>query len=267
MTDLRRGWQPDPFGAHEFRFFSDDGKPTLLVRDGETKAHDPPPPAHDGMSCLEEPAVVEFRPEPAVTAPEAHPEAPREPSHSGLVTPPPTVRPPGVDSRRPPPPPMARPVKIAYGVILAAMAASAVALAFTHFKSHSGRPRAGSATTTTTTTSAHSTTSTAAPTTTLVLPSALQPSAAKAAADLVSSWASGNQAEAASVATAQAVTTLFASHYTAGLAIARGCSQAFSPIVCTYGPPGGAAPTDPIYQIDVIQSAGGWYVSSVAINN
>ncbi len=30
-----KGWQPDPFGLHEFRFFSDDGKPTLLVRDGE----------------------------------------------------------------------------------------------------------------------------------------------------------------------------------------------------------------------------------------
>jgi hypothetical protein len=35
------------------------------------------------------------------------------------------------------------------------------------------------------------------------------------------------------------------------------------PIVCTYGPPGGASPTDPIYQVMVSQTDGGWYVSSV----
>ena len=43
--------------------------------------------------------------------------------------------------------------------------------------------------------------------------------------------------------------------------------MAFSPIVCTYGPPGGAAPSDPIYEIDAVQALGGWYVSSVTINN
>jgi hypothetical protein len=37
--------------------------------------------------------------------------------------------------------------------------------------------------------------------------------------------------------------------------------------VCTYGPPGGASPTDPIYQIKVSQVQGGWYVSSVVIEN
>jgi len=42
---------------------------------------------------------------------------------------------------------------------------------------------------------------------------------------------------------------------------------AFSPIVCTYGPPGGAAPTDPIYEIYVTQAPGGWYVSSAKVNN
>jgi hypothetical protein len=84
---------------------------------------------------------------------------------------------------------------------------------------------------------------------------------------LISSWASGNHAEALSVATAPAVATLFAGHYTRGLVIDRGCSVAFSPIVCTYGPPGGAAPTDPIYEISVTQAPGGWYVSSARINN
>ena len=43
MESEWRGWQPDPFGAHEFRFFADDGKPTMLVRDGRTSAYDPPP--------------------------------------------------------------------------------------------------------------------------------------------------------------------------------------------------------------------------------
>jgi hypothetical protein len=95
----------------------------------------------------------------------------------------------------------------------------------------------------------------------------LQPSAAVAAAAFISSWASGNRTEALSVATAPAVATLFAGHYTRGLVIDRGCSVAFSPIVCTYGPPGGAAPTDPIYEIDVMQAPGGWYVSSATINN
>jgi hypothetical protein len=77
------------------------------------------------------------------------------------------------------------------------------------------------------------------------IPSAPKPSAAIAAADLVSSWASGNQAEARSVATVPAVAALFAGHYSSGLVIDRGCSVAFVPLVCTYGPPRGADPTDP----------------------
>ena len=43
MADERRGWQPDPFGVHEFRFFSDDGSATLLVRDGGVNSYDKPP--------------------------------------------------------------------------------------------------------------------------------------------------------------------------------------------------------------------------------
>jgi hypothetical protein len=160
---------------------------------------------------------------------------------------------------------LSRTARVAYALVLAAMAASGVALLVTHLGGTKGAPAAAGSTTTTTTKS--TTTTTAVSTTTAPVPSAPQPSAAAAAAALISSWAAGNQAEARSVATASAVTTLFAGHYTSGLAIDRGCSVAFSPIVCSYGPPGGAAPTDPIYEIDVMHAPTGWYVTSVTINN
>jgi hypothetical protein len=83
----------------------------------------------------------------------------------------------------------------------------------------------------------------------------------------VSSWASGNRARALSVATAQSVATLFAVPYPNGLAISRGCTSSFPPLVCTYGPPGGGNSNDPIYQISVSQTAGGWYVSTVRIES
>jgi hypothetical protein len=37
-----QGWQPDPFGRHELRYFS-AGNPTKLVRDGHVEAYDEPP--------------------------------------------------------------------------------------------------------------------------------------------------------------------------------------------------------------------------------
>jgi hypothetical protein len=43
MTDILRGWRPDPFGIHELRYFAADGSATKLVRDGDTWTHDPPP--------------------------------------------------------------------------------------------------------------------------------------------------------------------------------------------------------------------------------
>jgi len=68
------------------------------------------------------------------------------------------------------------------------------------------------------------------------------------------------------VATAQAVATLFAVPYPSGLAINRGCTSAFPPIICTYGAPGGGPVNAPIYQVSVSQAPGGlWYVSSVEI--
>jgi hypothetical protein len=105
-----------------------------------------------------------------------------------------------------------------------------------------------------------------APTTkTVTLPIAPQPSADAAAAALISSWATGNRAEALSVATPIALATLFAVPYTNGLALSRGCNTNV-PVVCTFGPPGGSAPTDPIYQLYETQIASGWYVSSVEID-
>ena len=98
-----------------------------------------------------------------------------------------------------------------------------------------------------------------------VVPPAPQPSPETAANALVGYWASGNRATALRVATPQAVATLFAVHYPSGLAINRGCTTAFPPIICTYGAPGGGPENAPIYQLYETQAPGGWYVSSVQI--
>jgi hypothetical protein len=114
---------------------------------------------------------------------------------------------------------------------------------------------------TTTTTRPHQST-----TSTTLLPRDLQASPEAAATAFVAAWARGNQLAGLALGTPNAVATLFAVPYPQGLAISRGCSTAFPPIVCTFGPPGGAPPTDPIYEIYVSQASGGWYVSSAKIN-
>ena len=43
MAVERRGWRPDPYGVHEQRYFSLNGKPTRLVSDGGKTSYDPPP--------------------------------------------------------------------------------------------------------------------------------------------------------------------------------------------------------------------------------
>jgi hypothetical protein len=113
------------------------------------------------------------------------------------------------------------------------------------------------------------TTTKPAPTTTTTgVPGAPQPSANDAASALVSDWASGNRASALSVATPQAVATLFAVPYPSGLAVDRGCSSGFVPVTCTFGAPGGGPPTASIFQLSVSQTSGGaWYVSSVRIES
>jgi hypothetical protein len=91
-----------------------------------------------------------------------------------------------------------------------------------------------------------------------------QPSPDAAASRLVGAWAGGDRAAAATVATPAAVAALFAVPYPGpGLALSRGCSQEFQPIVCTYGPPGGAPPADPVFEISVSQAPAGWYVSAI----
>jgi hypothetical protein len=260
-----RGWQPDPFGAHEFRFFADDGRPTLLVRDGGTNAYDPPPRSLDHPYFSHAELGPELEPGLGTSTQVAH--ASGEPSRdasrfsSGTVLVVPESR---STPRADPAQPLSRLVKVMYAIILTAMAVSATALAVRHFTGHTGKPgnRSAAQPPKTSTGSTHPST-----TTTVALPPALKPSAAASAAALIASWASANRAEALSVATAPAVATLFTAHYSSGLVIDRGCSVAFSPIVCTYGPPGGAPPTDPIFEIYSVQTPGGWYVSSAKIDN
>jgi hypothetical protein len=55
MADGAKGWRPDPFGTHELRYFSMDGRPTRLVRDAEVLAHDPPPPVMPPTATRGEP--------------------------------------------------------------------------------------------------------------------------------------------------------------------------------------------------------------------
>ena len=124
---------------------------------------------------------------------------------------------------------------------------------------------AGTTTVPRTTTSTTSTTTTPPTTTTPALPGAPQPTPEAAASALVSSWASGNAAGAATVATAPAVNALFSAPYRSGGAIDRGCSTA-TPPVCTFGPPGGGDPSLPIYSMTLVQApSGGWYVSAVKV--
>jgi hypothetical protein len=46
MAELH-GWEADPFGIHEQRYFS-LGQPTKLVRDGGVESYDPPPGGEPG---------------------------------------------------------------------------------------------------------------------------------------------------------------------------------------------------------------------------
>jgi hypothetical protein len=42
VDGIPRGWLPDPWGIHEYRYFSVDGYATRLVRDADVLSHDPP---------------------------------------------------------------------------------------------------------------------------------------------------------------------------------------------------------------------------------
>jgi hypothetical protein len=98
------------------------------------------------------------------------------------------------------------------------------------------------------------------------VPSSPQSSGDVAAADLIADWKAGDQASALHVATAAAVATLFATPYAGQTVIGRGCQNAqFPPVICSYGPEGGASASDSLYQLTVTQAPGGWYVSAVTI--
>ena len=292
-------WRPDPYGFHELRFFSADGKPTLLVMDGGKTSYDKPPltdPSANPESQIPplDPSPI-MRPaassisesalssdQPATGAP--HPESVKsQTNHSialettlgGIVHgseeplgqaaqrfPPVVVVHPNTNRAHTEMEPIGRPLKIAFYVVFGLLAMSALGYLVVHLRhSTTSSPHRTAAVTSSTTPAQGSTT------TTIAIPTVLKPSAAAAAQALVSSWSTGNRLAALSVATPAATTTLFAAPYKSGSAVDRGCSTAFTPIVCTFGPPGGASPTDPIYQILVSQSSGGWYVNSVRIEH
>jgi hypothetical protein len=297
-VDNTTNWKPDPFGAHELRFFSADGKPTLLVMDGAKRSYDKPPtdqaegppkadqlesdltPPTQFIPAQTQPPAPAVPPAPEPTTHPAPPEASQE--QAPALVPDPTgvatkhlasvagpVQPSDESSRHyaddvreREQEAMSRPLKVAYGVVCGVLALSALGVLYVHLHHSDGANSTRAVAPTTTTTS-----QAAKKASTVVLPSRLSPSAEVAAEDMVTSWSMNNRLGALAVATPTAASTLFGATYVSGLAISRGCSTSFSPIVCTYGPPGGASPTDPIYQIRVSQVAGGWYVSSVRIEN
>jgi hypothetical protein len=103
-------------------------------------------------------------------------------------------------------------------------------------------------------------------TTTSAVPSSPQPSGDVAAADLIADWKAGDRASALHVATAAAVASLFDTPYAGQTVIGRGCQDVqFPPVICSYGPEGGASASASLYQLTVTQAPDGWYVSSVSI--
>ena len=290
MTTHTPGWRPDPYGLHEFRFFSANGRPTSLVMDGGHTAYDNAPPSAPsapvptapGRSGGEEELARVDHSVRAVTlgpsvvsdaAPFSHHDAvgseavattggnqgvSNEVDHQvsgamrGFES---SVVASSVDSRS-----SSRGRLVAYGVACVVLVCSAVgfvALRLTHGTGdRSAQPG-------TTTTAARRTS--VSTTSTVPLPSAPKSDPDSAASALVESWASGNRSQALTVATPEAVATLFSVPYPSGDALDRGCSTEFVPIVCTFGPPGGGDPNAPIYQVYVSQTSGGWYVSSVKV--
>jgi hypothetical protein len=123
-----------------------------------------------------------------------------------------------------------------------------------------------SATTAAPTTAAPTTTApttTAPTTTTTALPPAPQTSPYDAAQAFIDGWVAAKRRFSASVATAEAVRTLFAHAYAGQTVTWRGCTTTFLPRVCSFGPYGGGSGT--LYQVSVRPEGPRWYVSSVAV--
>jgi hypothetical protein len=91
MAEVRKGWHEDPFGIHELRYFSIDGIPSRLVRDGGVQSSDPPPehmpiPAPDDRRGPPRPSP-NGRPCPVPASPVADPARPPDrSSRTPLVT-------------------------------------------------------------------------------------------------------------------------------------------------------------------------------------
>ena len=117
----------------------------------------------------------------------------------------------------------------------------------------------------TTTTRARTTTTTTRAKTTPAVPPNPQPTAEEAANLFMQSWIDGNRAGSASVAVGSAVATLYATHYANQPLNDRGCTSAFPPLICTWGPYAGGKGS--IYQVSVKPVGASWYVSAVMIES
>ncbi len=164
-------------------------------------------------------------------------------------------------------------IRVAAGVTSAGVAAALAAVLTGCSASPGPSPGKGptdpatATTTTTTTVPATTTTSTTTTTTTTTtLPAGRQPSAEGAASAFLDSWVVGDRADAGKVATPAAVSELFVNPYKGQPLVPRGCSSAeFPPVVCSYGPEGGASPTNNLYEISLTYRQGGWYVAKVVV--
>jgi hypothetical protein len=78
-------------------------------------------------------------------------------------------------------------------------------------------------------------------------------------------WMAGNRSQSETVATAAAVNTLFATPYHGQPLNDRGCSDAFQPLVCTWGPYAGGQGS--IYQVQLTSEGSRWYVSAVIVES
>ncbi len=78
---------------------------------------------------------------------------------------------------------------------------------------------------------------------------------------LIEAWGAADRSEAATIAAPAAVAGLFAVPYPGEALQSRGCSEGISPATCTYHD-GNA-----LIQVGTTQVPGGWYVSSVVVEN
>lgn len=94
-------------------------------------------------------------------------------------------------------------------------------------------------------------------------PPSPQPSTEQASAVFMDGWMAGDRARSASVATPAAVASLYATPYAGQPLNDRGCTDAFPPIICTWGPY--AYGHGSIYQVQLTQQGSDWYVSGLTV--